>query len=918
MDDLSGFKWTDNGNSGPRRRPPMASNAHLPISRPTPPISGRSTPLSGLTMRSGSPSKPSAPPKDSFASLVSFGAGASGKNISLAERQRQLAEQKALEEQKKRAQLEAQYGGSNEQFWDSLGQSGLSKGLSSGLARPSSGVSGQPLPGGDLSRQGPGGKDDEDDILAAFNASAPVDKSTNFPVPSSTSSPAPNAALQFSGDAGSDLVLEDDDPFGLGQMSERQTQPRTTPQQNDDDDDILGPLAKPVSEFAKPVPENSNNEPGNGTLMLHDRNDSPPRTTPVDRAIAELVDMGFPIEKASQALSTTESGTDVQAAVSWLLNQAHAEAREKARGRSQSAQAQPRSGRAPDRHRELFAEDHRDSSLPTRVRDQHHFEETSRIRRQAAEKDAAQLAAEFGSNLFKSANSLWKSGTKKVQQAVQEFNSNPDPNQPRWMREEALEFRSQTIEVRQQRSPTSATTTSVTDEALMLEMQRAPPSRSPQPPPHITSHRRIQGFSPSRQLSPRPRQLQQDVRNTAMNDTRPRLSRLTSEEQASQAYISPARRRKPPPQSHSEVDPDLLGGSHRPPQPARPAHQSPPSQPQRPTGATPSPPVAPRPKPPPRQIPSVSTSALLSSHKHRQDGTAAFKRGDYAAAHAAYSTAISLLPSNHPVTIILLTNHALTALKIGEPKTAISDADRALSIIGPSKGELEQIDLGNGEPMKEMREFFGKAMMRKAEALEQLEKWTDAAKIWQETVESGHGGSASIQGRTRCEKAGGIRSIPAPIPKSIPSARAPPRTTHNRASKPAIRSQPSVPAKPAEAVSRLRAANEAADRLDNERFALADSVDARLTSWKGGKQDNLRALLASLDTILWAEAGWKKISMAELVLPNKVKIHYMKGIAKVHPDKIPVNATTEQRMIAGAVFSALNEAWDKFKQENGL
>jgi hypothetical protein len=34
--------------------------------------------------------------------------------------------------------------------------------------------------------------------------------------------------------------------------------------------------------------------------------------------------------------------------------------------------------------------------------------------------------------------------------------------------------------------------------------------------------------------------------------------------------------------------------------------------------------------------------------------------------------------------------------------------------------------------------------------------------------------------------------------------------------------------------------------------------------------------------------------------------------------QIPTNATTEQRMIAGAVFSTLNEAWDKFKAENGL
>lgn len=34
--------------------------------------------------------------------------------------------------------------------------------------------------------------------------------------------------------------------------------------------------------------------------------------------------------------------------------------------------------------------------------------------------------------------------------------------------------------------------------------------------------------------------------------------------------------------------------------------------------------------------------------------------------------------------------------------------------------------------------------------------------------------------------------------------------------------------------------------------------------------------------------------------------------------QIPTTATTEQRMIAGAVFSTLNEAWDKFKVENGL
>ncbi|EEP78940.1 predicted protein [Uncinocarpus reesii 1704] len=855
-------------------------------------LNPRSTVRSPPAIHSMPPSKAPTPANDSFANLVAFGSGASGKGVSLAERQRQLAQQKALEEKQRRAQFDAQYGGNNEQFWDNLGKSGVSShtsGLTSGRSAQSSSpdLLSQGLAGSGLPHRRSAMDDDEDDILAAFNASAPVDRSTNFPIPSSIAPPAPNPGLHLP--ARNTVVMEDDDPFGLGEMSQRQTQPKvTSPYAVDgDDDDILGPLAKPVSEFAKPTPEITTLERQSEVRLAEDKSGSPARISPVDRAIAELVDMGFLIEKASTALATTESGTDVQAAVGWLLNSAHAEAQEKARGRSQSAQAQSRSERAPNGRRDRLAGELRDSSLPTQVRDQARFEERSPNSRRAAEKDPAQLAAEFGNNLFKSANSLWKSGTKRVQQAVQEFNSTPDPSQPRWMREERMEGRSQT-EVRPQRGGSAAKpSVSVTDEALMLEMERAPPSkpprpsRSPQPPPQHTGRQNpLRDVPPSHQLPIRPRRSQQDIQSPPLNDSRSRLSRLAADEQASEAYVSPARRRKTTPKLSAEPALDLLEGTTKPSQPLRAAASpSPARTPSRPTA---SPPIAPRPKVSPRQIPPVSNSTLLASHKHRQDGAAAFKRGDYAAAHVAYSTAISLIPGDHPVAIILLTNHALTALKIGEPKTAISDADRALSIIGPSRGESEKIDLANGEPMKEMREFFGKAMMRKAEALEQLERWTDAAKIWRETVESGHGGSASIQGRTRCEKAAGIRTPSAAAPRPSVSARPPPRATP----RPAARSQSAIPAKPAEAVSRLRAANEAADRLDNEKFALADTVEARLTAWKGGKQDNLRALLASLDSVLWPETGWKKLGMAELVLPNKVKIHYMKGIAKVHPDKV--------------------------------
>ena len=233
--------------------------------------------------------------------------------------------------------------------------------------------------------------------------------------------------------------------------------------------------------------------------------------------------------------------------------------------------------------------------------------------------------------------------------------------------------------------------------------------------------------------------------------------------------------------------------------------------------------------------------------------------------------------------IVILTNRALTSIKVGEPKAAVSDADKALGIIGISWGEGEIIDVGSGEGSgkKDMRDFFGKALLRKAEALEAMEKWDEALKVWIQAVEAGVGGSIAIQGRNRSEKASGKAKAP-PVSRTAPSARkASQRTRKDLSSRPKAQTTAS-----AEAVTRLRAANAAADAADDEKFALSDRVDARLVAWKGGKEDNLRALLESLDKVLWPEAGWKKIGMADLIIPGKVKIHYMKGIAKVHPDKV--------------------------------
>lgn len=232
----------------------------------------------------------------------------------------------------------------------------------------------------------------------------------------------------------------------------------------------------------------------------------------------------------------------------------------------------------------------------------------------------------------------------------------------------------------------------------------------------------------------------------------------------------------------------------------------------------------------------------------------------------------------------MYTNRALTGIKTGDAKSAVSDADQALAIIGVSQGVNESIDVGGGEGTKEMREFYGKALMRKAEALEYMEKWTDAANAWKTAVEAGVGGAVSLRGRDRCERAAtpkpAAKAAPAK-PASAPTKAPPAKGLGNSMQRPTLTSASS-----GEAVKKLRAANAAAEKADDEKFALADQVDARLAAWRGGKTDNLRALLQSLDNVLWEGAGWKKVGMSDLVMANKVKIIYMKAIAKVHPDKV--------------------------------
>ncbi|EON63047.1 hypothetical protein W97_02274 [Coniosporium apollinis CBS 100218] len=924
MDDLSGLDWSSSTTNTAQNK----ATPSYPALRPTPPLpslSGRSTPLSAQPSGNTAsafraikpPSKPSTPAADSFAGLLSSNAAKTGAGLSMQERQRQLLEEKARQEEERRRKFDSHFG-AHDAHWDSLGRG-------KSIPQPPFAAINAPV-------QKPfNPSEDEDDILAAFNSAAPVDASSHFPA-------------AYNGGFG-----EDDDPFGLGQMTQKSAATPAQSSLQNDEDDILGMLGKPVTDLPPPKPRV---EEPQLAVSISLNGDEPATVDPRDKAVADLVDMGFPADRSVEALAQTESGTDVQAAVGWLLNQAHQESKSKQQSRAGSRGRQPideneqNQLRAASGRRTREDQSRDNSAVPVWMRaDARSGSEQRRqdSRSPGPEKDVTQYASELGTTLFKSANSLWKTSQKKVQRAVADFQQEGDSSQPKWMRDaqmhasEDVLHRDGSRSGRQQREADTDERSSrrpvqpereVTDEAMMLEASSGRPQKPsrpaatrpqdlgpPEPAPQISSP------NTTTRPSTQPRFLQQQPQQPQR--ALGKLTREDVDQQSSQAYISPARRKKTtpappaaPPTASSPSLPPLRPNTAS--LPHRPAAARSPQPSRSPAPSAPAPIT--RPAPPFRHIPPISPSALSQATRHRLAGTAAFKRGDYAAAQSSYTTALSSLPTGHPIAIILLCNRALCHLKTGDPKACVADAEAALGVIGSGRGEGETIALGGEEGERDMRDFHGKALMRKAEALEAMEKWGDAASAWREAVEAGVGGAVAIQGRDRCEKAMAPKPAPAaarPAAAVKPATKPKPRPTAPTSN--GLASGPPVGAvESAEAVSKLRQQNAAQEAAENERFALTDTVDAKLAAWKGTKADNLRALLGSLDLVLWPEAGWKKVGMGELVMANKVKIVYMKAIAKVHPDKIPQEATTEQRMISAAVFSTLNEAWDKFKKDNGL
>jgi tetratricopeptide (TPR) repeat protein len=325
-----------------------------------------------------------------------------------------------------------------------------------------------------------------------------------------------------------------------------------------------------------------------------------------------------------------------------------------------------------------------------------------------------------------------------------------------------------------------------------------------------------------------------------------------------------------------------------------------------------------------RLLPSAPSSSLSSVDKYRTTGSSQFKLGQYASAIDSYSAAIGSLPPGHLLLLPLFNNRALARMRTGEYKAAADDAAQALGIVLVNAGTSDEFDphakesavqvtmsswLPSMEPSflliaaqqrannggwahpqgfgVDLADGYVKALHRRAEACEGRERWSEALKLWEVLSASDpawtkeHLRKEAQRSAARCRKMIADEASASKVGEEAPKPKQRPPAT-----KPATIS--AAASAPSAALRSLQASNAEAEAEDNLKHELKDSVDSKLALWRTGKETNIRALLASLDMVLWEELlkGTRVVGLHELVTPVQVKKGYIKAIARVHPDKV--------------------------------
>lgn len=298
---------------------------------------------------------------------------------------------------------------------------------------------------------------------------------------------------------------------------------------------------------------------------------------------------------------------------------------------------------------------------------------------------------------------------------------------------------------------------------------------------------------------------------------------------------------------------------------------------------------------------SVALNAFQQSDYEttKEKGAQAFSRGDFHDALEAYTKCLASIPERHELRIVITANLALTAIKLGDYRLAKEKCDEGMSLVG--EAFVDQSWFINEKGIKY---WYTKLLMRKAESMELMEQFPEALECYMLLI--------SKHGVTDLKVMEAKRRINKIVNPPKPQERAP------RQKKPEVFSKPVQ----SEKVDRIKKQHAKEKREEELKFQLHDKVQESTAEWSRGKETNIRALLVSLGDVLPQRLGFafitsKPITMSDLMLTKKVKVNYMKVISSIHPDKLE-SFGLEDKMICQLVFVTLNKAWDEFKVQNQI
>ena len=494
-------------------------------------------------------------------------------------------------------------------------------------------------------------------------------------------------------------------------------------------------------------------------------------------------------------------------------------------------------------------------------------------------------ASKLGFSVFKSANAYYKTGRATIQKALDEgMSDQSDGGLSRRGSERDGSEKSRGGEAKKAR-PKWMTDDVVDDEEVVASSSSRVEDRKSERKSERSNGKQVERQEPSLLFQDSDPETAEDFvmpQRPVERKAKPVETRSSRPDPpvAQESYSSPWRRPKPTPQSSASSS---IPSTSSPVSRSTTTTSIPKTSPPIRTKPTP----APRPPIPTRPVVTATSIQLSKSLAHKTKGNDLFKLGHFGESINHYTLALDVLPADHLSTIPLLNNRAAARLKVGEEKSAIEDSTEVVRIVTGSASE--PVDFAripdDAEGGVGGKEGLAKALARRAKAFEVEEKWEKASADWAalmaggDTVCAKAGGRKLVsEGAARCRKmmGGGNDARPAPPVATKPARLATSSTP---------RSAPKPIATTGEAVARLREANTVASEEDDLRFSLQDSVDGLIGAWKKGKESNLRALIASLDNVLWAELGWVKVGMHELISESQLKVRYVRAIGKLHPDK---------------------------------